>query len=63
MCNRECPCRHCVPPKRSITCHSSCDEYTEWKTMHEAKNAKIKEAKHEYEEFFISKLKRKSRIR
>ena len=62
MSNHICPCKECVPPKRNADCHSYCKEYTDWKTMHEAKNAKIKEAKQEYEEFFISKLKRKSRM-
>jgi hypothetical protein len=26
-----CPCRNCKPPKRSITCHGTCEEYILWK--------------------------------
>lgn len=26
----ECPCRYCVPPKRSAGCHAVCPEYTKW---------------------------------
>lgn len=25
------PCKECVPPRRSITCHTECDEYNKWK--------------------------------
>lgn len=25
-----CPCRYCIPPKRTINCHGSCKEYQEW---------------------------------
>lgn len=25
-----CPCRYCIPPKRTINCHSSCKEYNKW---------------------------------
>ena len=26
----DCPCRHCVPPKRTYTCHITCKEYKDW---------------------------------
>lgn len=26
----ECPCKNCVPPKRSPGCHGKCPEYIEW---------------------------------
>ena len=63
MSSQTCPCLGCVPPKRNASCHSSCSEYIDWKTKHDAKTAKIKEAKQEYDDFFISKLKRMRRIR
>ena len=25
-----CPCKHCVPPKRHLHCHSGCKEYHDW---------------------------------
>lgn len=25
-----CPCRYCIPPKRTINCHGSCKEYNKW---------------------------------
>lgn len=25
-----CPCKDCVPPKRTPTCHPECKEYNDW---------------------------------
>lgn len=59
MSNRVCPCKGCVPPKRTLSCHSTCQEYTDWKTDLEALNDKIRESKKEYADFIPAKLKRK----
>lgn len=29
----ECPCRHCVPPIRTSTCHCTCQNYKTWKAQ------------------------------
>jgi hypothetical protein len=26
----KCPCKGCLPPKRSASCHSTCSAYAEW---------------------------------
>ena len=61
MSNRDCPCRGCVPPKRTPTCHSSCPDYAEWKSGLETKNAKIREVKKEYDDLFLTIIKRRRR--
>lgn len=40
-----CPCKGCVPPKRSITCHSTCEAYIVWKHGLNEQNSIIKEKK------------------
>ena len=47
MSPKECPCKDCVPPKRSPTCHSTCPDYKEWKGELDERNAEIKKAKDE----------------
>lgn len=47
MSGRDCPCRDCVPPTRTVGCHSACQRYTDWKTAHDAKVARIKQLKNE----------------
>lgn len=34
----DCPCRHCVPPKRKINCHGTCTEYNIWAEAERKKN-------------------------
>ena len=63
MSNRDCPCKGCVPPKRTPTCHSSCTDYAEWKSGLDAENAKIREVKKEYDDLFLTMIKRKRRRR
>ena len=29
--SHNCPCKGCLPPTRSSTCHPSCEKYLEWK--------------------------------
>ena len=48
--NDECPCRYCVPPKRTVTCHIDCPEHKEWHDKHEEKNALINARKNEESE-------------
>ena len=54
-----CPCIDCVPPKRTSTCHSSCQEYKDWKTAHDDRNAKIRKIKQDYYDYFLSNIKRR----
>ena len=42
---RTCPCRGCVPPQRSATCHATCNDYIEWDKEKEEKNRVIHENK------------------
>lgn len=30
MFDEVCPCKGCVPPERTATCHSECEKYKEW---------------------------------
>lgn len=39
---RENPCRYCVD-KRTATCHSTCEEYIEWRDELDEINAVIRE--------------------
>ena len=59
MVNFICPCKDCVPPKRTLGCHSACQEYTDWKTAYETAKAKSREIKKEDDDVFITR----SRIR
>lgn len=48
MSNSNCPCKECVPPKRSPGCHGSCAEYIAWskrrmRHLMAVKNAKEKQ--------------------
>ncbi len=47
MCNecKECPCKGCMPPKRSSTCHGNCKEYLEWSTAKTEENERIRKVK------------------
>ena len=29
-----CPCKNCVPPKRTPDCHSTCEDYKKWSEEH-----------------------------
>ena len=29
-----CPCKNCVPPKRTPGCHSTCEDYKKWSEEH-----------------------------
>lgn len=40
-----CPCKGCVPPKRTSTCHSTCQDYIMWSAEHQARLNAIHEAK------------------
>lgn len=58
----ECPCKNCVPPKRTPSCHSMCDAYIKWLEEHN----KEKELSKAYNEFindiigsYYSKRKKK----
>ena len=54
----ECPCRYCVPPKRSATCHSTCKDYIDWTVEHKQYKDKIAEAKRLETEDFLSRLQK-----
>ena len=37
-----CPCKGCVPPKRCVGCHSSCQLYIDWKKEYDANAERIR---------------------
>lgn len=41
----KCPCKGCLPPRRSPACHTTCTHYAEWKAERDKKNAQVREAK------------------
>jgi hypothetical protein len=43
MSNDDCPCRYCVPPKRTAHCHSTCPEYTKWDKKHQEELEQLRE--------------------
>jgi hypothetical protein len=58
---RESPCRHCKPPKRTATCHSTCPDYKEWRAELDEENEKIKKIKDEQrmlDDFMFRNLER-----
>jgi hypothetical protein len=42
----ECPCKGCVPPKRSPVCHASCKEYIDWAAERQQRLEELREAKY-----------------
>ncbi len=40
--NPGCPCKGCLPPTRTSTCHSTCQLYVDWDKDHKRKLAKEK---------------------
>lgn len=51
----KCPCRFC--PRRSVNCHSACDDYLDWKK--EVDSAKITDLKKQQVfEYYHAKWKR-----
>lgn len=55
-------CNGCVPPKRHVGCHATCEDYISEKKKHEETRAKIqKERKKENEfcEYIIRKINRR----
>lgn len=32
----KCPCKECVPPRRNMHCHASCQLYIDWKNEYDA---------------------------
>lgn len=40
------PCKFCVPPKRTPTCHALCKEYINWRKELNKINSKIREKRH-----------------
>lgn len=43
MSNNVCPCKGCVPPKRTPDCHSHCQEYADWKKAHDEEVERLRE--------------------
>ena len=41
----ECPCKDCVAPKRTATCHQTCEDYKKWVKKHLISKALIEENK------------------
>ena len=44
------PCKECE--KRTPKCHGSCADYAYWKRQHEEKNAQIRQARKEKNQWF-----------
>jgi hypothetical protein len=44
-CGMNNPCRYCVPPKRTATCHCDCPEWLSYKAEEKAKKETIHKAK------------------
>ena len=42
---KQCPCKGCVPPKRNEMCHSTCNEYKEWKDFTDKRKEELKSIK------------------
>jgi hypothetical protein len=51
MPGKVCPCNGCVPPKRTIWCHSNCPDYDDWREWKDAIN-RIKREQMEEESFY-----------
>lgn len=59
MIKGDCPCYGCED--RSITCHSECKKYIDWKAEHDARReqqAKERAFKQEYNDFKQSVIKK-----
>lgn len=48
---KECPCRHCVAPKRHSGCHAKCPDYTEWNEEHQKELEAFRKARDEETEY------------
>jgi len=40
-----CPCKGCVPPKRHVGCHATCQLYIDWKKEYDVNAEKIRNNK------------------
>lgn len=49
-------CKDCVPPKRHIGCHSTCEEFLAEKAEYEAEKAIENKARKEYADFTAAKV-------
>lgn len=56
--SENCPCRGCVPPKRTSTCHSECPEYIKWHNTRMEEKTKIYEARRADEDYFPPRMRR-----
>lgn len=49
-------CRNCVPPKRHIGCHSTCEKYLAEKAEYAKRKVAEDKAKKEYADFVSAKV-------
>ena len=65
MNNSKCPCYGCND--RSITCHSECEKYIDWKTEHDAERERIRQERElnrdftYYKDYAIQKVRNRNR--
>jgi hypothetical protein len=52
------PCRWCLPPKRTPTCHSTCEEYKLWREEYDRRKADVDNEKGRCRDYYIEKKKR-----
>lgn len=53
-------CRYCVPPKRTETCHATCEEYIEAKKKYDEEQVPIKkELRNRAEQDDLSKCRKR----
>lgn len=55
-----CPCKGCVPPKRTLGCHGKCKEYIEWREKYE-KEKNNENLGEEIDRYYTSKKRRRRR--
>ena len=58
-----CPCKGCVPPKRTPDCHSICPDYKKWDAERKETLAKIREINHAEDDCFPVRLRKRKKGR
>lgn len=62
MFDEVCPCKDCVPPERTSTCHSHCGKYIKWVTARKEYTDYIAFERHadtDYTSGKLNKIRRK----
>lgn len=60
---KECPCKHCVAPKRQYGCHAVCEDYRDWSVQDKCEKDRIRKVRDgELQDLVPMKIKRRRMV-